>query len=411
MDKIREFITKYKLQVICILGGFVLYILASVIVGDDSYLIEGNKLARKDYGKTSTKYELYVSGLTDQEESIEIPVSAKEYKTDEIDDIFDNCMTYIVSNIKGDNPSLQEVYNNLQLVSSVPTYGVDVSWRSKNVDIISSYGVLIGDDITKSTDAIMEATLSTGKHKATYDIPITIIPEPISDKDRLIKDFVDKIKDIDKDQVTKENIILPTEYDGKSIGYRAKEAGNYHILWILGIVSAVLFYMRDKLKDKNKLDERAKSLQKDYPEIVSKLIVFIGAGMAVRPAWGQIAADYEKAVHNGEMPRKDAYEEMLYAYRQLRSGINEGSVYREFGKRCGSRQYMKFAGLLEQNRKMGVGNMQSILDMEMIEAWEERKNLARRMGEEASTKLLLPLILMLGIVMVIIMVPALTTFV
>ena len=72
---------------------------------------------------------------------------------------------------------------------------------------------------------------------------------------------------------------------------------------------------------------------------------------------------------------------------------------------------MKFAGLLEQNRKMGVGNMQSILDMEMIEAWEERKNLARRMGEEASTKLLLPLILMLGIVMVIIMVPALTTFV
>ena len=43
-------------------------------------------------------------------------------------------------------------------------------------------------------------------------------------------------------------------------------------------------------------------------------------------------------------------------------------------------------------------------------AWEERKNLARRLGEEAGTKLLLPLFLMLLVVMVIMVVPALFSF-
>jgi len=61
---------------------------------------------------------------------------------------------------------------------------------------------------------------------------------------------------------------------------------------------------------------------------------------------------------------------------------------------------------LEQNRKSGTRNLRTLLELELADAWEQRKNLARKLGEEAGTKLLLPLFLMLGIVMVIIMVPA-----
>lgn len=41
---------------------------------------------------------------------------------------------------------------------------------------------------------------------------------------------------------------------------------------------------------------------------------------------------------------------------------------------------------------------------------EQRKNLAKRLGEEAGTKLLLPMMLMLSIIMVLIIVPALIKF-
>ena len=46
----------------------------------------------------------------------------------------------------------------------------------------------------------------------------------------------------------------------------------------------------------------------------------------------------------------------------------------------------------------------------MEAAFEQRKNQARRLGEEASTKLLLPLFMMLLIVMVMITVPAFLAF-
>ena len=68
---------------------------------------------------------------------------------------------------------------------------------------------------------------------------------------------------------------------------------------------------------------------------------------------------------------------------------------------------MKLASLLEQNRRTGTKNLKQLLEQEMITAWEEQKHTARRMGEEAGTRLLVPLFLMLAVVMVIIMVPAL----
>ena len=51
-----------------------------------------------------------------------------------------------------------------------------------------------------------------------------------------------------------------------------------------------------------------------------------------------------------------------------------------------------------------------LLEQEAADAMEERKTLARKLGEEAGTKMLMPLILMLGIVIAIIMVPAMLSF-
>ena len=94
---------------------------------------------------------------------------------------------------------------------------------------------------------------------------------------------------------------------------------------------------------------------------------------------------------------------MRYTYYQMQSGMAEGDAYREFGRRCRLQSYLKLSGLLEQNRRSGTKNMRAILETEMTDALEQRKNLARRLGEEAGTRLLMPLFLMLGIVMVMIM--------
>ena len=81
-----------------------------------------------------------------------------------------------------------------------------------------------------------------------------------------------------------------------------------------------------------------------------------------------------------------------------------------FGARCGSISYRRLIGLLRQNIRNGSGQFREALENEMERAFEEERNLCRKRGEEASTKLLLPLIIMLLIVMVMVSVPAFLTF-
>ena len=134
----------------------------------------------------------------------------------------------------------------------------------------------------------------------------------------------------------------------------------------------------------------------DHSEMLSRLIIFLGAGMSIRTAWDKIAEDYKRAVNEGRSEMHYVYEEMYITGSQLKSGISEAKAFAEFGTRCGLQQYMKLSGLLEQNRKNGSKNLRETLRLEMAEAFEQRKHQARRMGEKAGTKLLVPLFLLLG---------------
>lgn len=167
--------------------------------------------------------------------------------------------------------------------------------------------------------------------------------------------------------------------------------------------------MKERQDRADKAAARREQLLLDYPELVSKLLVLLGAGMNARAALLSIASDYAEEQAQRKSPRA-AYEELTKALLLLRTGESESHMYRAFGRACGLRQYMKLASLLEQNQRTGVAALRNILSAEMSLAWEERKTLARRLGEEAGTKLLLPLFLMLLVVMVIMVVPALFSF-
>ena len=66
--------------------------------------------------------------------------------------------------------------------------------------------------------------------------------------------------------------------------------------------------------------------------------------------------------------------------------------------------------MLSQNLTKGSKGLSELLMREASLGMEERRNLARRMGEEAGVKLLLPMMLMLVLVMVILIVPSVLAF-
>ena len=145
----------------------------------------------------------------------------------------------------------------------------------------------------------------------------------------------------------------------------------------------------------------------DYPEIVNKLALYMGAGMTIRNAFIKMGEDYKK--YRKER-RRYVYEEILITCNELQSGRSEMDAYDHFGKRCQDSVYMKLCTLLTQNIRKGSNDLLHMLRQEADNAFAERKSLAKKLGEEAGTKLLFPMIMMLCIVMVIIMIPAYFSF-
>ena len=160
-----------------------------------------------------------------------------------------------------------------------------------------------------------------------------------------------------------------------------------------------------KLANQEKeLARRRAQMQRDYPEIISKLTLLLGAGMTVKRAWRKIVMDYEEEKDIWGI--RYAYEEMRQGCNEMESGITEAESYERFGRRCGMQIYVKLGALLSQNLRKGAKGMNQILKTEASQAFEERKARARRLGEEAGTKLLAPMFLMLAVVLVIVIVPA-----
>ena len=105
-----------------------------------------------------------------------------------------------------------------------------------------------------------------------------------------------------------------------------------------------------------------------------------------------------------------AYEEMVSTYYEMQSGISEARAYENFGKRCGESVYIKLGSMLSGNLQKGSEGLAKLLQEEADLSMEERRRMAKKLGEEAGTKMLAPMMLMLLIVLVILMVPALIAF-
>ena len=94
----------------------------------------------------------------------------------------------------------------------------------------------------------------------------------------------------------------------------------------------------------------------------------------------------------------------------MKDGVSETKAIERFGKRCRLLPYMRFASVVSQNIRKGAEGILSILEGDSLEALEQRKARALAEGEKAGTKLLFPMMLMLGMVMILVIVPACFAF-
>ncbi len=382
-----------------VLGGIVW------IQSGQSSKLKGNHVYRDGYNRVAQQIQLEADVEGEGKLSFEIGMSGqmpKRSQAEEMELIFWEEMKKI---IPGNNPSLEQVWMDLNLVNALEGYPFSVEWSSSRPDILDDYGWVGTVEEGGAERAVLTAKVIWGAWEWSHELGVTLIPPPKTDAERQREDLEVLIKAAEEDSRDAAFWELPTEWEGKSIRWKEKKEDYSILLWGLSVAAAVAVFFLGDHDLETRLTVRQQQMKESYPSIVSKLMLYLGAGMNVRRALCRIAERYEDDLAT-EKSVRPAYEELLYMCRELKAGLSEAEAYERMGKRSGVQEYIRLGAVLSQNLKKGSGTLLERLQEEADRTRREQMSLFRQKGETVSTKLLIPMVMMLGIVMVMIMIPA-----
>jgi len=177
-----------------------------------------------------------------------------------------------------------------------------------------------------------------------------------------------------------------------------KTAG-YAIIGIGTVLVLVLIYaMYDELIDLVK--KRRSAINKQFPNVVSKLALLVTSGMIMDKAWKETAYSQET----------ELYQEMQKTSRELDNLVSPESAYGNFINRCNTKESAKLASAIMQNLSKGNAEIGRLLKELAREAWQERRHIAKRDAEKANSKLMIPTMLLFLAILVMLMVPVALNF-
>lgn len=382
----------------------IVFFLGAEAVDTDRQTVDKGILKRNPWGQRDAVYEFYAEGLEEGAVDLTVTVPSRRLSPEEFHERMPEISEILLSGILGSNVSLDQIRTDLELPEELPGYGIQVAWESERPELLSSMGLLNqeglwGVDPSRGETFSLMAELSCGEEKELVTVPITVLPEEMTQGERL----AERIDSLALEDMENETVRLMEEFEGVPITYRRKGRFQNAVLLVLGGVLAACLWMKEKNDEQLQKKRREESLTAAYPDLVSGFLVLTGAGYSIRQAWKKTVQDRKQSE---TLPFSEVYQEMQVTLNQMETGTPEAFVYVWFGKRCGLRCYTRFSGILESSLRTGGSSLRSLLEPEMEEAFKIQADLARRKGEEASTKLLLPMFGMLGIVMVMVTAPA-----
>lgn len=398
---------RWKRSLICIGAGILLFLIAEVVDSRSAH-VEKGVLYRNSCGQGDAVYEFYAEDEDGRELKTSLAVPEQRMTKKEFHERVPEMTEMLCIEILGENSSLNEIRSNLNLITELPEYGVLVSWRSQMPEVISRSGVIDQSAIDPmGTGVVLEATLQCGDSLEIVEISVVVYPREITWEER----FRDSLVQLAQQDMETETVILPAEFEDRPVTYRSLDHGKNLFLIVLGVIAAVLLHLNEKQDLQKKKKDREENLLFLYQDLVSNFLILTGAGYLPKMAWKKIAADMaEQSGEENDTRSEVLLKEMQITVNQMETGVSEARAYTDFGKRCGNRCYVRFASLLVSSVQTGGKNLRTMLETEMEEAFRQRAELARKRGEEASSKLLLPLFGMLGIVMVMVAAPAFLSF-
>lgn len=335
--------------------------------------------------------EVDISTGDQGESNLLLEVYPREYTEDEFGALSDKAFEYARAAMQGENESLYKVTKDLMLITSDESGTLSLKWHSDRPDVIGSTGKIYGTD----EDVIMELTISDGVHERVEKIPVRTVSDTKDDSERLMA----LLKEYERQNRTGESVRIPEEMEGYKLRVSRESSVKKQIILysvLAAMAGAYIYHKINELKERK--GKRQDTLRREFYSFTSRLSLLMGAGINVKEAM-RLASEGSKELAG----------EVRFTVNRIDAGLSEEKAYLEMSGRIAIPEYTRLMTMISQNINHGNSKLLMLMDQEVKNAMNMKREHMRKKGETASEKLLIPTALLLVIVIGVIMIPALKT--
>lgn len=391
-----------------VIGIILLIILIFSMIFSPKYIV----FERNPFGQGMK--EIQVSLKKDKEnKKINYKLSEQELSDKQIRKIYKQFFKELKRKVAGKNTGLNKVTTSLSLPENIEGYPFEIAYEFLEDGYIFLDGTLNKKEQNKLKNGESHITYITVKasYKQYEEIrkyKIQIFSKPDTFRHNKFYKVEQYLKKKEQKSRYGEKIRIPTTYKGIQIGTGQNGVGSMGLI-ILFITIGLLIPLHNYMKLREKGDKCQIEAERDFPVIVHLLTLYMGAGLSFFSAVRRISNNYQRQKKQSKQ-KKYAFERIMLMEQQMNNGISQKEACHNWGMQFRTDSYQKLSLILIQSFTKGAKEAAVLMETEEKEAFRKRVDRARKEGEEAATRLLFPMILLLSEVMLLVMYPALIRF-
>ena len=172
------------------------------------------------------------------------------------------------------------------------------------------------------------------------------------------------------------------------------------IIAVVAIVGLALlgYFPYDNLNSKAR--RRQEAIDRDFPNVISKVALLVTAGMNIVKA-------IEETAKSGDTVM---YREIQRMVKETHQSVSMEAALVHLQCRCSKKDLDKMITVVSKSYVAGNANLADNLRAINAECWLDKKHNARRMGEVVQNKLFVPTMLMFAGILIVLIIPAMSGF-
>lgn len=160
---------------------------------------------------------------------------------------------------------------------------------------------------------------------------------------------------------------------------------------------AIFFYYLNSYK--NKIQKLSEEYMLEFPNAVSAIALLVNGGVFLRDAWRTVAFSSDKPL----------YMQMRKVCDDMNNGYSEADAIYMFADRCATKEIRKFSSMIVQAIQKGGSDLADSLVKQADSLLIEKQQFVLQQGEKASNKLMIPIMLVFIGILIMIMLPIMST--